>query len=154
MTVDERGGESFVRLPGKGGTDRSSRVLASECWYLAWMQRYAPVLITLFMAFGCTPEPTQELPMFLQELTGRIEAEDEAESPGSIWRYRYLGDVVYYVPPLPCCDQLSTLYDENGGVLCAPDGGITGDGNGQCPDFFELRSEETRVWQDSRVHGS
>ena len=115
--------------------------------------RLAPALITLLAASGCAPEPTQALPEFLQELTASIEAADEAESPGSIWRYTYKDGIVYYVPPMPCCDHLSTLYDEGGAILCAPDGGITGDGNGRCSDFFELRSGETRVWQDPRVPG-
>lgn len=115
------------------------------------MSRYALLLFVLVVVVGCTPDRPRALPAFLQELTASIEAADVAESPGSIWRYAYKDRTVYYVPPLPCCDRLSTLYDETGEILCAPDGGLTGGGNGQCPDFFELRSAETRVWQDPRV---
>jgi hypothetical protein len=42
------------------------------------------------------------------------------------------------------------LFDESGILLCAPDGGITGRGDGRCPDFFDERREELRVWADNR----
>lgn len=100
---------------------------------------------------NCAPEPEIALPEFLEQLTADFEAEDQSESPGSIWRYEYKGAIVYYIPPSPCCDRLSTLYDESGEILCSPDGGITGDGNGGCADFFESRSAEFRVWTDARV---
>ncbi len=69
--------------------------------------------------------------------------------PQSIWRYEYKNQAVYYVPP-QCCDQYSTLYDLRGSVICAPDGGITGHGDGKCPDFFQERTKEKLIWQDSR----
>ena len=56
----------------------------------------------------------------------------------------------YYVPP-QCCDQFSTLYDADGAVICAPDGGITGRGDGKCPDFFQSRTNEKLFWEDSRT---
>jgi hypothetical protein len=63
----------------------------------------------------------------------------------------YRGEVVYFVPYLPCCDIPSQLYDREGQVICAPDGGFTGAGDGKCPDFFELRSDGQKVWNDARV---
>lgn len=57
---------------------------------------------------------------------------------------------MYYVPP-QCCDQFSTLYDANGNVICAPDGGFFGTGDGRCPDFFTDRTNEKLVWNDGRT---
>lgn len=91
------------------------------------------------------------LPAFLQQLTAGIEAGPATESPASIWSYRYREQTVYYVPPFPCCDRLSVLYDSSGRILCSPDGGLTGDGDGRCADFFAARSAESRVWTDGRV---
>lgn len=45
----------------------------------------------------------------------------------------YQGKTVYYIPP-KCCDIPSELYDENGKLICYPDGGFVG-GDGKCPGF-------------------
>jgi hypothetical protein len=55
-----------------------------------------------------------------------------------------------YFRPARCCDVYSDLYDRNGVVICHPDGGIVGNGDGRCPDFFTNHSEEELVWQDPR----
>jgi hypothetical protein len=74
----------------------------------------------------------------------------EPENPRTrILSYQYQGQTVYY-EVLGCCDQFTTLYDDKGNVLCAPDGGITGRGDGKCPDFEKNRTAEQLVWQDPR----
>jgi len=45
---------------------------------------------------------------------------------------------------------MSTLHDMNGRVICAPDGGFAGGGDGKCSDFFELRMDEVLIWSDTR----
>lgn len=105
----------------------------------------------LAIAAGCSQDTGAALPSFLQRLTADIESGPVTESPGAIWRYRYRDQFVYYVPPLPCCDFASTLYDAGGAILCSPDGGLSGDGDGRCADFFATRSEEERVWRDART---
>lgn len=76
--------------------------------------------------------------------------EDEPVKPRlRITSYQYRGQTVYY-ETVRCCDQYTTLYDAKGNVLCAPDGGITGRGDGRCPDFEKNRSAEQLVWQDPR----
>jgi hypothetical protein len=57
------------------------------------------------------------------------------EPPACIQRYTYHDQVVFYTPIPGCCDRTSTLYDRCGTILCAPDGGYTGKGDGRCPDF-------------------
>jgi hypothetical protein len=66
-----------------------------------------------------------------------------------IVRYQYNDQTVYY-ESAPCCDQQSTLYDVKGGILCHPEGGITGKGDGKCANFDKRRSNEQLVWQDPR----
>ena len=68
----------------------------------------------LAIAAGCSQDTGAALPSFLQRLTADIESGPVTESPGAIWRYRYRDQFVYYVPPLPCCDFASTLYDAGG----------------------------------------
>ena len=95
------------------------------------------------------PEREEGRPEFVQRLIAQLESGPKKESPGSIWRYDYKGNVVFYVPP-SCCDVPSALYDQNGNVICVPDGGIAGDGDGRCPDFFQVRTDESRIWIDRR----
>lgn len=76
-------------------------------------------------------------------------AEKKQNPPIQIYRYRYNGQVVYF-ESAACCDQFTNLYDQRGNVICHPDGGITGRGDGQCPDFAKARTEERLVWQDPR----
>src|SRR5262249_24150671 len=66
--------------------------------------------------------------------------------PAQVWRYRYKDKTVYYMPSTQCCDRYSTLYDANGSVLCAPDGGFSGTGDGRCPDFRRERRGGEVVW--------
>lgn len=71
-------------------------------------------------------------------------------NPGeSFWQYRFNGGTAYYRPAI-CCDIFSTLYDVNGNVICHPDGGIAGTGDGRCKDFLSARTDEKLIWQDPR----
>ena len=91
-----------------------------------------------------------ENPEWIRGLVEKYQNEPLGNSPQSIWRYEYKGQVVYYVPP-QCCDQFSALYDTKGSIICAPDGGFTGTGDGHCPDFFPERKNEKLIWKDSRT---
>ena len=66
-----------------------------------------------------------------------------------ILRYEYKGQTVYW-ETAPCCDQRSTVFDAQGHVVCQPDGGITGKGDGRCADFDKNKTNEKLVWQDPR----
>ena len=114
------------------------------------MQPLLMAFAVLFAAIGgCAARADQEWPPFVTELIARFEAAPKSDPPASIWRYSYKGRVVFYVPP-SCCDVPSELYDNDGNLICGPDGGFSGDGDGKCPDFFKLRTDELRVWSDSR----
>jgi hypothetical protein len=88
------------------------------------------------------------------EAIRRIAAERASAPPdrtaGVLWRYEYRGETVYYAPA-PCCDFFSELYDGAGVLLCRPDGGITGAGDGTCRDFATERTGGCVVWADPRV---
>ena len=116
------------------------------------MKRVFVLAIPLLLSglAGCTPVVPEEHPAFIKQLIADIETRPAANSPGAIWKYRYDGRAVYYVPP-SCCDVPSMLFDADGQVLCGPDGGFTGKGDGRCPDFFGRRSDERKIWDDRRV---
>ena len=111
--------------------------------------RSAALAFAAIAATGCAPKARDDRPAVVDSLIARLEAAPKANPPASIWRYRYKGALVYYVPP-SCCDIPSELYDQAGNVICSPDGGLTGKGDGRCPDFFAARTDEVAVWKDPR----
>ncbi len=84
-------------------------------------------------------------PRWLELLIGRLAAQPPGNPPQTVWRYRYRGQTVYYLPP-QCCDQFSVLLDAKGQVIAAPDGGLTGGGDGRAADFFQQRQQGLLLW--------
>ena len=107
------------------------------------------ILSMLIFLTGCASLGSSN-PAWINQLITSFENQPVGNPPQSIWRYEYKGEQVYYIPA-QCCDQFSQLYDARGILLCAPDGGFTGKGDGRCPDFFSLRTDETLIWQDPRT---
>ncbi len=105
------------------------------------------ILTFLLLLAGCSSGTQSENPKWVDQLIRNFESEPVGNPPQSIWRYEYQGQIVYYVPP-QCCDQFSTLFDASGEDICSPDGGLTGSGDGRCPDFFSERTSETLIWAD------
>ncbi len=114
------------------------------------MKYRAPLLIAIAIVIAeCSQSTEPEYPDWVNELIITFRSMPVGNPPQSIWRYEYRGEVVYYVPP-QCCDQYSVLFDQEGNVICAPDGGFSGRGDGRCPDFFAARTSEKLVWKDPR----
>lgn len=67
--------------------------------------------------------------------------------PGAkVYQYTYNNNKVYYIPAyMP--DAYGDLLDINCNLICHPDGGITGKGDGRCSDFFSTRTDEKLIWQ-------
>ena len=92
---------------------------------------------------------TTARPPWLKARIAAVLAERKRNPITRILRYDYAGQTVYYVSA-PCCDQYSEVFDTRGKLICHPDGGITGKGDGQCADFEKRKSNEKVVWQDPR----
>lgn len=105
------------------------------------------ILVFFLLLAGCSSGTQSENPKWVDRMIHQFESEPVGNPPQSIWRYEYQGQIVYYVPP-QCCDQFSSLYDAGGDVICAPDGGLTGSGDGRCKDFISQRTAETLIWED------
>ncbi len=110
------------------------------------------VALVLVLGAACaTPSSTNDepLPTWLTALIDSLESQPVANPPAFIARYHYRSQEVYYLPPR-CCDIMSNLYDTAGAIICHPDGGLSGTGDGRCPDFFLQRTDERVVWRDAR----
>ena len=107
------------------------------------------LIVFLIFTGTCMHVTQSDNPAWVNQLIEKFEKEPVGNPPQSIWRYDYNGETVYFVPA-QCCDKFSALYDKDGRVICAPDGGITGRGDGRCPDFFSERTKEKLIWEDPR----
>jgi hypothetical protein len=88
-------------------------------------------------------------PGFINKKIAEFLKEEPKNPPVTITQYDYKGKKVYYISSY-CCDFPSQLYDEEGNLICEPDGGITGRGDGKCTDFFTERKNELLIWKDTR----
>jgi len=114
------------------------------------------VEVTMDSAKTCTATFESEVvacdsTTWLNKLIVEFKNDLDSNPPHSIYKYDYYGETVYYVPP-QCCDQYSTLYDACEKEICAPDGGITGTGDGKCSDFFKVRKNEKLVFSQEVKH--
>lgn len=89
-----------------------------------------------------------EVPDCVKKMIEAIKAEPVRNPPAEVWQWKTSDNIYYYVTS-DCCDQYNYLYDEKCGQVCAPDGGFTGDGDGNCPSLQEL-IEKVLVWKDNR----
>ena len=98
------------------------------------------------------PPPQSPIPAAVTALIDELEAQPPANPPAFVASYDYRGQVVYYVPPR-CCDIFGDLYNAAGQIICHPDGGLAGRGDGRCPDFESRRTNERIIWRDLRPRG-
>lgn len=89
-----------------------------------------------------------EAPNCINAMITQIKKEDVRNPPAQVWQWAVDSETYYYVTS-DCCDQFNILYDTNCNMVCAPDGGFAGTGDGNCPDF-KGQIEETLIWEDPR----
>jgi hypothetical protein len=101
------------------------------------------------LSISAAADKKAEPQAWVDGLIRRYQAGEPGNPPYAVWQYSYKGKKVYYLPP-QCCDQYGELHDEAGKLLCAPDGGISGLGDGRCADFNKLKKDGLLIWQDPR----
>ena len=116
------------------------------------MKTYVPALAIL-LSLSCHKEsdelPPREVPPCIQnfiEHNGRV---DSGERLLAIYRYKYQKHYVYFGYS-DCCDMYNLLFDSDCHVLCAPNGGFSGAGDGKCPNFFKEATEKTELWHKTQ----
>lgn len=110
-----------------------------------------------FSSFQCKQEvlslsemsETVSTPDWVQNLITEYKNHPAGNPDYSIWQYRFKGQTVYYLPP-QCCDKMSVLLSKDSTVICHPDGGYAGNGDGNCPDFFDERENGKLIWKDNQ----
>ena len=71
--------------------------------------------------------------------------DNAAGLPLQIDEFEYKGKKVFYVTE-DCCDKFNTVYDENCNAICAPSGGLDGNGDRRCPDFDSSAKHIKKIW--------
>jgi hypothetical protein len=129
---------------------------------------FAVLIVSFFMACNCNKSVIEkgdltenqkeiaivqkafpEVPQCILDKIAFFQSEAKANPPRAIYQYQYNEKIVYYISA-PCCDIYPELFDNNCNLLCAPDGGFTGKGDGKCTDFNKTKSNEKLIWHDKR----
>ncbi|MEN7551747.1 hypothetical protein AAG747_27775 [Rapidithrix thailandica] len=100
---------------------------------------------------GCNSsgsDVSKDIPSCIAGKIKEIQKEELRNPPAEIWKWEVDNKTYFYITS-PCCDQMNFLYDEECQEVCAPDGGFTGQGDGNCPEFKE-EIKKTLVWKDER----
>lgn len=107
-------------------------------------------IIALLLLLSCSDNDiAKDTPSCIKKIIEGLNKEDVANPSAKVYRFQYEGRTVYYIPPR-CCDTMSELFDENCNIICYPDGGFSGTGDGKCIDFYKNATEEELVWEDKR----
>jgi len=108
------------------------------------------ILIGLvFLNTGCeNSNLTIDAPNCIENEIKKIKNEAVRNPPAQVWQWEADGQIYYYITS-DCCDQYNYLYTNNCDIICAPDGGITGLGDRNCPNFIGL-IKKTLLWKDNR----
>jgi hypothetical protein len=83
---------------------------------------------------------------FPRAIKNKISVNNKVEQ---VWEWKTDSKTYYYVV-FACCDQFNYLYDTKGNIICAPDGGFSGKGDGKCPVFNE-KIEKTELWHREKT---
>lgn len=63
-----------------------------------------------------------------------------------VYEYTYKGETVYLFVPANCPDYLYYLYNEKCELICSPAGGVSGNGDGKCTDFYQQASNMKLIY--------
>lgn len=118
------------------------------------MRKAISILAFVFIVLGLVLSSCEKLdlavdvPSCIEEKIRDLGKEELRNPPAKVWKWEVGGNTYFYFTS-DCCDQYNYLYDNECNVVCAPDGGFTGNGDGNCPDF-NGEIEKTLVWEDDR----
>lgn len=118
------------------------------------MRKQITIILFVFVGLGLFLSACEKLNLAvdvsscIEEKIRDIKKEALLNPPVQVWKWEVDGNTYFYFTS-DCCDQYNYLYDKDCNVVCAPDGGFTGNGDGNCPDFNE-EIMKTLVWEDDR----
>ncbi|MEZ4793754.1 MAG: hypothetical protein R2783_09910 [Gelidibacter sp.] len=107
------------------------------------------VMALSFFLSGCkSSDQNSGIPNCIKESIEALKNQPIQNPPAEVWLWESNGKTYYYFNAA-CCDQFSILYNDKCELICAPDGGFTGKGDGKCPEFGES-VKKILIWKDER----
>ncbi|WP_298366252.1 hypothetical protein [uncultured Lutibacter sp.] len=106
------------------------------------------IALTLFNTSCNKSDLDIDVPACIESKIIAIQNNSVTNPPTEVWRWVDNNKVYYYITS-DCCDQFNLLYDTQCNLICAPDGGFSGQGDGNCPTFSN-NITKTLVWIDER----
>lgn len=95
-----------------------------------------PLVAIISLFAGCTKlDLPITVPNCVEQDIKRFERQDGGFGNAIAVSQWQVDGKIYYYYQLDCCDQYNYLYDEECNLVCAPDGGFGGTGDGNCPEF-------------------
>ena len=104
-------------------------------------------LIFLFISCSNKMQSAAAMPQCMITKIDSIKMNTKTNPPASVIRYTYKGYSVFYITT-GCCDQFNPVYNSDCIYMGAPDGGITGKGDGKIPDFFANATNKKVLWEN------
>jgi hypothetical protein len=109
---------------------------------------FIPVILIIVLFNSCASEDLPaEISSCMEDKINELKRNASPE-PKQLWRWT-VDNKTYYHVISDCCDFYNYLYDSNCRAVCAPDGGFSGAGDGQCPSF-DSPIEKVLLWEDDR----
>lgn len=99
------------------------------------------IVITLLQSSSAKTE----IPTCIQKMIDGFNATPRFSLFIRIDSYLYRGQLTYLASS-SCCDRFNPLYDGECNQICAPSGGFTGTGDGNCKDFGETAKQRGSIW--------
>ena len=113
----------------------------------------AILLLTLISVLTLTSceklDVPDETPRCIKRKIRKLKSDQIRNPPAKVIEWNYNGEKYYYIPSY-CCDAYSELYDKKCNLICHPDGGFSGAGDGTCPDFTNGTLTTKIIWEDDR----
>jgi hypothetical protein len=104
------------------------------------------LLLMVALFSGCRKEEDViGTPQCIYDKIREIQNQSGANSPREVWRMEIDAETNYYLFVMDCCDQFNPVYDSNCNYVCAPSGGFSGQGDGNCPVWPE-NIERVLIW--------
>jgi len=108
-----------------------------------------PVYFCLVLFFfSCDKEAIKSVPPCIKDKILELKNGQVQNPTDEVWEWKTNTQIYYYITS-DCCDQFDYLYDSECNIVCAPDGGFTGNGSGDCP-IFGADLKKTLIWKDPR----
>lgn len=89
---------------------------------------------------------TIAIPVCVKKILDEAAKEIPPNLPLQVDEYSFRGKTVYLFTA-DCCDFYNIVYSDSCVQICAPGGGITGKGDGQCPDFVKEAKHIKLLWK-------